>query len=633
MIRVENLSYGIPAKELYENISFTLEQGQHCALIGSNGSGKSTLVKMLINPDEYLFDGRIIKDEDCRIGYAGQFSAREKYRECNVFEFLSERFVEVQNDIAEVCEQMANLETASLETTGTGNSETTGTENIDDLLLRYQELLNLSEAIGADNYESNVRKSLADAKMSELENTELSKVSGGEYKLLQIMKEMLLSPNLLILDEPDVFLDFRNIGNLSLLINSYKGTMLVITHNRFLLNHCFDKIIHLENAGVQEFEGTYMQYRCMQLVKKLEQKIRSKSEDEEISRTEKMVEILRKRATLMVNPTIGRSVNAKQTQLDRLLASHIKEPFIELREPKIVFSEIKPKKTSSAADEKVIFSETEPKELSPESESKATSLATENNDAESNVLEISGYSISFDNELLSDVSFSIKKGEKVAVVGPNGTGKTTLLRDIIKNENPAIHLDANAKCTFLSQMQDAKEMSEKTVGEILADAGFETYDEMIDCLLSYCLDDVSTKSLFGELSVGEQNLLQIAVIAASDADFIIMDEPTSHLDIFAKSAFEKAVSDYKGTVLMVSHDFYLISECADYVLLVENNTLRRISARKFRKLVYDRYFDSSYLETDKRRQETEAALAAALKSDNIELVKKLCAKLENLSEI
>lgn len=607
MIRVENLSYGIPAKELYENISFTLEQGQHCALIGSNGSGKSTLVKMLINPDEYLFDGRIIKDEDCRIGYAGQFSAREKYRKCTVFEFLSERFVEVQNDIAEVCEQMANLETASL--------ETTGTENIDDLLLRYQELFNLSEAMGTDNYESNIRKRLADAKMSELENTELSKVSGGEYKLLQIMKEMLLSPNLLILDEPDVFLDFRNIGNLSLLINSYKGTMLVITHNRFLLNHCFDKIIHLENAGAQEFEGTYMQYRCMQLVKKLEQKIRSKSEDEEISRTEKMVEILRKRATLMVNPTIGRSVNAKQTQLDRLLASHINEPFIELREPKIVLPEIKPK------------------ELSPESESKATSLATENNDAESNVLEISGYSISFDNELLSDVSFSIKKGEKVAVVGPNGTGKTTLLRDIIKNENPTIHLDANAKCAFLSQMQDAKEMSEKTVGEILADAGFETYDEKIDCLLSYCLDDVSTKSLFGELSVGEQNLLQIAVIAASDADFIIMDEPTSHLDIFAKSAFEKAVSDYQGTVLMVSHDFYLISECADYVLLVENNTLRRISARKFRKLVYDRYFDSSYLETDKRRQETEAALAAALKSDNIELVKKLCAKLENLSEI
>ena len=257
MIRVEKLSYGFPAKDLYKDISFEIEMGQHAALIGSNGCGKSTLIDMIIDTEKYLYDGKIIKDESCRIGYASQFSVRDKAQECTVFEYLSERFLKNQADIAAVCEEMATA------------------EDMEEVFARYQALLDLNEAMDGDNYESNIKKQLYIAGMTDLENTELSKISGGEYKLLQIMREMLLAPNLLVLDEPDVFLDFANLNGLCQLINSYKGTLLVVTHNRYLLNHCFDKILHLENCDLQEYLGSYTEYRCSILQEKLRLKIQN----------------------------------------------------------------------------------------------------------------------------------------------------------------------------------------------------------------------------------------------------------------------------------------------------------------------------------------------------------------------
>lgn len=577
MIRVEKLSHGFPAKDLYKDISFELEVGQHCALIGSNGCGKSTLVDMIIDPDEYLFDGKIIKDDQCRIGYASQFSVRDKAQDHTVFAYLSERFIENQNSIAAVCEEMATA------------------EDMDEVFARYQALLDLNEAMDGDNYESNIRKALYVAGMSDLEETKLEQLSGGEYKLLQIVREMLLSPNLLILDEPDVFLDFGNLNSLCQLINGYKGTLLVITHNRYLLNHCFNKILHLENCDLQEFDGTYTEYRCSVLKEKLKLKMQNLEEEAEIARTQEMVDILRKRATDMVNPVIGKSVNAKQTQLDRLRARQIKAPFIEVREPEIVLPEVEPAEREDA------------------------------------VLSVTDYQVVFDKELLENVNFALSAGEKVAIVGNNGTGKTTLVRDILENDHPAVHIDETVKSACLSQLQGEILDQSKTVYEIMLDIGFNTRDSAKAFLADYCLEGDILDELVGHLSGGEQNMLQIAVIAKSDAELLILDEPTSHLDIYAQLALEKALKAYKGTVLMVSHDFYLIASCADYVLLVEDNTVRRIRARKFRKMVYDKYFDQKYLEIDKKKQELETDITNAFKKNDLAAVEKLCGQLEELS--
>ena len=576
MIQVQNLSYEFPTKELYKNISFTLEEGQHCAFIGSNGTGKTTLVDMIIDPEKYLYDGKIIKSDECRIGYVNQFSKSEKEQEKTVFEYLSERFVENQEETARVCDEMATA------------------EDLDSVFERYQKLLDLFQAMDGDNYESNIKKQLHLIGMEDHENIEISKLSGGEYKLLQVVKEMLLQPNLLVMDEPDVFLDFENINNLCRLINNYQGTMLVITHNRYLLNHCFNKILHLENTDIQEFDGNYTEYNFALLQKKIELQELAAADQEEIERTEKMVEHMRKEATRKDIASLGRALNAKVTHLERLRARAIKLPFVDIRLPKITLPEIEDK---------------------PETEE---------------VLSIFGYEVAFNETLLENVDLELKAGEKIAIVGANGTGKTTLLRDIYKNESSSIRIGEDVEIGFLSQLHGEMLNEENTVYEEMEELGFERKADIQEYLKEYCFENETLTQKIGQLSGGEQNLLQLAKIALSNADLLLLDEPTSHLDTYSQIALEKALADYKGAVLMVAHDFYHIVNVADYVMFVEDKTLRKMRIRSFRKMIYDKHFNKDYLELEQKKKELETRIASCLRDKNTETAKELCEKLEEV---
>ena len=578
MIQIEKLSYSFPTKELYNKVTFTLEDGQHCAFIGSNGTGKTTLVDMIINPEKYLYDGKIIKSEESRIGYVNQFSKSEKDQQMTVFEFLSERFVQNQEETAKVCEEMAVA------------------EELEPVFARYQELMDLYQAMDGDNYESNIKKQLYLVGMTNHENTKISALSGGEYKLLQVMKEMLQQPNLLIMDEPDVFLDFENLNGLCSLINSYKGTLLVITHNRYLLNHCFNKILHLENTDIQEFDGNYIDYNYALLQKKIELQEIVAEEQEEIARTERMVERLRAEATRASIASLGRTVHAKQTYLDRLKARAIKEPFVEIRLPKIALPEVE-----TLEKDKV-------------------------------VLAVNGYDVTFDETILENVSFELRAGEKVAIVGANGTGKTTLLRDVFKKTHPAIKIGEDIEIGFLSQLHGEMLDESQTVYEEFESLGFEKKADIYHYLKEYCFEEETLTQKIEELSGGEQNLLQLAKIAVGNANLLLLDEPTSHLDTYSQIALEKAVENYKGAVLMVSHDFYNIVNCADYILFVDGKTMRPMRIRSFRKKIYDNHFSKDYLELEQKKKELETRISVYLKAKDIKNAKKLCEQLEEIIE-
>ena len=319
MIKVENLSYSFPQKDLYHNISFTLEEGQHCAFIGASGNGKSTLIDMIMDPENYMFDGKLELAPHCRIGYVSQFSGLDKTKDVTVFEYIAEEFIKLQNEITSICTEMET----SLD--------------IEALLEKYQEALDAFDAIGGDDFESNITKKLNLVNLSKHENLMVSKLSGGEFKLIQVIKEMLTGPDLMIMDEPDVFLDFEHLNGLKNLINSHKGTMLVITHNRYLLNHCFNKIIHLENMELQEFDGRYIDYNFSLLQRKIELQELATADTEEIERNAILIDKLRAAASANAEAARGKALNARVKIQERLEARRIKAPFVEIKQPKMSF--------------------------------------------------------------------------------------------------------------------------------------------------------------------------------------------------------------------------------------------------------------------------------------------------------
>lgn len=300
MIKVDNLSYSFPQKDLYNNISFTIEEGQHCAFIGASGSGKSTLIDIIMDPERYLFDGTLEMDQNCKIGYVSQFSQCDKSKETTVFEYIAQEFIRLEEEIAHICSQMEN------------------SSDIEALLEKYQEASDKFDAIDGHDYESNINKKLNLANLSKHKNKMISELSGGEFKLIQVIKEMLNNPDLMIMDEPDVFLDFENLNALKNLINSHKKTILVITHNRYLLNHCFNKIIHLENTELQEFDGRFIDYNFSLLQTKIETQEIFIAEEEEIARNEELINILREKATYNSEASRGRALKARVKIQERL---------------------------------------------------------------------------------------------------------------------------------------------------------------------------------------------------------------------------------------------------------------------------------------------------------------------------
>ena len=578
MIYAEKLTFGFGSTPLFQNLSFTLEENCHCALIGSNGTGKTTLMNLIRQPEQFLYDGKLRLEGAGRIGYVSQFALREGDQSITVYDYLCQDFLDLEQQIGQVCLEM---ETA---------------EDLDALMERYQQLLEESDAVDADNYEFNIRRRLRLAELEGKEALPLEALSGGELKLVQVIRQMLRLPGLLIMDEPDVFLDFENLKGLRDLINDYRGTLLVVTHSRYLLAHCFDRIWHLENGDLQEFEGSYNAYSFSRLQKKIDLKLAAIADEEEVQRLNVLVDQLRENCEEKADPRRGRALRSKVSFLNRLLSRQIKAPFVQIRQPDIRLPQVDVPE--------------EPKEL----------------------LRLENYSLSFEEKLLENASFAVHTGEKVALVGANGTGKTSMLRQIWKNENPAIQFSADAVPAFFSQLHAEILREGSTIYEEFLDIGFDTETQIEEYLRDYCFDPNTLRRRVGNLSGGEKNLLQLAKLAAGNANLLLLDEPSSHLDTFAQIALEEAIAAYPGAVLMVSHDFYTIVNCADTILLVEDGSIRPMSARAFRKMIYKKHFSKDYLELELQKKDLETKIQQLLEAGDCAEAQRLCDRLAQTIE-
>lgn len=578
MIKVDKLSYSFPQKNLYNDISFTLEDGQHCAFIGTNGSGKSTLIDIFMDPEKYLFDGSLEIDPSCRIGYVRQFQEIDKTQDITVFEYLAENFIKLQNEITAICTEM---ETSS---------------DIETLLEKYQDALDEFESINGDDFENIIDKKLNLIELIKYKNLSISQLSGGEFKLIQVIKSMLTNPDLLIMDEPDVFLDFKNLNALKNLINAHKGTLLVITHNRYLLNHCFNKILHLENMEIQEFDGNYINYNFSLLQTKIELQELAAADTEEIERNEILIDRLRELASENAEQFRGKTLRARVKFQERLEKRRIKAPFVEIKQPNIIFI------TTDEVEEKT-------------------------------ALKVTDYELSFDEVLLKDVNFEIKSTDKVAIVGANGAGKTTLFQTIFNNNNSSIEINENIKIGYLSQLQGQTLNYSNTIADEFFDIGFKTYDDIKEYLEGYNFDEELLNQKIGTLSGGEKNLIQLAKISEVGADLLLLDEPTSHLDTYSQIALEKAIKNYKGAILMVSHDYYTIANCMDYVLFIENKKIRKININHFKDIIYANHFNKDYLKIEQKKKLVETKIELALRDNNFLLAQSLCEDLEKIIKL
>lgn len=575
MIKVNNLSYSYPQKDLYYNISFNIEEGQHCAFIGSSGSGKSTLIDIIMDADKHMFDGVLEIGTNRNIGFVSQFSQVDKGSKMTVFEFIAEPFINLQEKITSICTEME-----------------TSTE-IEPLLEQYQESLDAFDAIGGDSYESNVNSQLNLANLMKQKDLMISEISGGEFKLIQVIKEMLVHPDLLIMDEPDVFLDFENLNALRKLINAHKGTLFVVTHNRYLLDHCFNKILHLEGKEIREFEGRYIEYNFALLQNKIELQELAIADDIEIARNDELIDRLREISSYNSEAARGKSLKARVKIQERLLESRTNAPFVEIKQPQIDF-------TSDNFIEDAV------------------------------ALKVEGYNVAFEETLLENVAFEMKSTDKVALIGPNGTGKTTLMKEIFQRKSEAVAINEDMDIAYLSQNQGEILNESNTIMEEFIEAGFKTYTEVEDYMADYGFDQEGVKQTIGSLSGGEKNILQLAKIACTNANMLFLDEPTSHLDTYAQIALEKAIESYKGAILMISHDYYSIVNCMDYVLIIENKNIRKMSMKKFRRMIYASHFDKDYLLIEQKKKAVETKIAFALKDNDFELARKLSVELEAL---
>ena len=572
MITIDQLSFSFPQKDLFQNISFSIDSKEHCALIGSSGCGKSTLCQILLHPEDYLYDGKIDFPTNSRMGYVSQFSQFDEKSTQTVYEYIAHHFVQLQLEINEICKQ---LETAS---------------DLDQLLEDYQTKLELFQLMDGDHYEINIDKKLHEANLYRHKDHLISTLSGGEYKLVQIIREMLLLPQLMIMDEPDGFLDFENLNSLRTLINHYQGSLLVVTHNRYLLHQCFNKILHMENEDLQEFEGNYLEYSFTLLAQKLEKMELAQADNEEIERNEAVIERLRAIATTNADASRGRALRARVSLLARLEERRVKEPFLDIQKPQIRLPEVG-----------LLEDET--------------------------FLEITDYHKSFDETLLEHVSFHLKQNEKIALIGANGTGKTTLLREIYHNQHEAIQLSPNARIGFLSQTAGETLDETSTILNEFLSKQLATNRAVKEYLGNYGFTKDLTQKI-QTLSGGEKNLLQLAKIGLSDANFLLLDEPTSHLDTKTQLAFEEAIRTYKGAVFMVSHDFYTVANCMDYCLIIEDQSIRKIRIRKFRQMIYQHHFNKDYLELEQKRVQLEFQVHQAINNKNFDSARLLLEQLE-----
>lgn len=518
ILSVHNLCKSFDGKDILKNASFHIENNEKAAIVGINGAGKTTLIKMIIgelSPD----DGEVTFSKGITWGYLAQ------NQNIDTTNSIMDELTEVKRDIIELEKSIREAEETMKHVSG---------DELTDLMNRYTQMNEKFQRESGYAWKSEVLGVAKGLGFTEEEfDKKISNLSGGQKTRVCLGKLLLQKPDLIILDEPTNHLDMNSIRWLENYLLNYKGSVLIVSHDRYFLDKIAGKIIEVENKKVSSFTGNYSTYAVKKEQVRATQWHAYMKQQQEIKHQE---EVIAKLKSFNREKSIKRA-ESREKMLDK----------IEVLDKPITI------------DDRMKIS------LKPICESA------------NDVLSVEGISKSFGNEkLFSDISFEIKKGEHVAIIGDNGTGKTTMLKMINGVESldgGKIELGVKVHIGYYDQEHHVLH-DEKTLFEEISDA-YPTLNntEIRNTLAAFLFTGDDVFKRIGDLSGGEKGRVSLAKLMLSDANFLILDEPTNHLDITSKEILETAISGYEGTVLYVSHDRYFINKTATRILDLTHGTV------------------------------------------------------------
>lgn len=517
ILACHNLNKSFGERIIVKDGSFHIEDREKVAFVGVNGAGKSTILKMIIG-EEPTDSGNIVLTKGKTIGYLAQqqnlISGNSIYEELKT----------AKADIIKLEEQIRTIEH---ELKGLSGDE------LQNRLNTYNRLMSEFESKNGYAYESEIIGVLKGLGFQENEfSKEASTLSGGQKTRVSLGKLLLTKPDILLLDEPTNHLDLNSISWLETYLLNYPGAVFIVSHDRFFLNRVVTKVVEIDQGHLRMYDGNYKDYAEKKRQLRDAQMKEYLNQQREIKHQEAVIEKLK---SFNREKSIKRA-ESREKMLDKI--ERIDKPMDSTQEMHF--------------------------ELNPS--------CISGND----VLTVEHLTKRFETQtLFSDISFEIKRGEHVAIIGDNGTGKTTLLKilnQVLDADEGAFTLGSKVKIGYYDQEHHVLHDNKTIFEEISDDYPTLTNTQIRNTLAAFQFTADDVFKLIRDLSGGEKGRVSLAKLMLSEANFLILDEPTNHLDITSKEILEQALNDYTGTILYVSHDRYFINQTASRILELVNQT-------------------------------------------------------------
>ena len=524
-IQLSNVTLILGAKHIFENLNWEIKRGQKIGLIGPNGAGKSSLFKLILEEYSAELGGGVTRARNITTGYLPQ------HPELDLSITAFNAALQGNPRVAEVKTELELVESSL------GDPDVYRDERkLQKALDKQQHLLEEYQSYGGDSYPDHVRELLVGLGMAIGDLSKpLSVLSGGQKKMVGLARLLLVRPDVLLLDEPDNHLDLPGKMYLEKLIREYEGTVVIVSHDRYLLDAIVTHIAELEDGKLTVFNGDYSSYVMDKEERLLRQEQMFRAQQKQITRLEAAIKRYAIWGKVYDNEDFAAKAKSMQKRLDKM--DKVDKPVTERRRMDLRLNGWR---------------------------------------GSNKVLELDGITKSFGNKrIFGELNETIWHGERVGLIGPNGSGKSVFIRMLLELEQPdrgEIKIGPSVAVGHYAQEHETLDFDQTLLAAVRY-AGGMSESNAVAYLLRYLFTYQQISQRIGDLSGGERSRLQLALLVLSGANFLLLDEPTNNLDIAAAEVLEQALEDFVGTVLVISHDRYFLDRTVERLLAIENGQL------------------------------------------------------------